>query len=132
MSEPATAFDLGISVRRVAEGSWSGEAQAGWSAPPGPNGGYLAAIILQAMTAQVADPARPVRSITLHYLRAPQVGPLSIEVSVERAGRTLSTLSARLLQDDRLRILALAAFGGDFEPADSFAAQMPADRKSVV
>ena len=58
------------------------------------------------MAAQLDDPARPARSITLHYLRPPAAGPLRIDVVVERSGRTLSTLSARLTQEDRLCVIA--------------------------
>ena len=55
--------------------------------------------------------ARP-RSITLHYLRPPAAGPLRIDVVVERTGRTLSTLSARLTQDDRLCVIAIGGVRG--------------------
>ncbi len=96
-----------------------------WSAPRGPNGGYLAAIVLRALEAELDDPARPARSITLHFLRPPAPGELRIEVAVERTGRTLSTLSARLVQEDRLCVLAVGAFAGAFPEAAVFTAPMP-------
>jgi acyl-CoA thioesterase len=76
----------------------------------GPNGGYLAALVLRALERAVDDPERAPRSLTLHYTEPPLAGPARIETRVERAGRTLTTLSARLLQQDRLVALALAAF----------------------
>jgi acyl-CoA thioesterase len=81
-----------------------------WRAGRGPHGGYLAAMLLRALTEAVADPARAPRSLTIHYARAPEPGPVQIHTVVERAGRSLSTLSARMEQDGRLMALALAAF----------------------
>ena len=81
-----------------------------WRAGRGPHGGYLAAMLLRALTETVADPQRAPRSLTIHYARAPQPGPVEIRTAIERAGRSLSTLSARMEQDGRLMALALAAF----------------------
>jgi acyl-CoA thioesterase len=81
-----------------------------WRAGRGPHGGYLAAMLLRALTDTVADPARAPRSLTVHYARAPQPGPVTIRTVVERAGRSLSTLSARMEQNGQLMALALAAF----------------------
>ncbi len=81
-----------------------------WRAGRGPHGGYLAAMLLRALTETVADAQRAPRSLTIHYARAPQPGPVEIQTTIERAGRSLSTLSARMEQDGRLMALALAAF----------------------
>jgi hypothetical protein len=81
-----------------------------WRAGRGPHGGYLAAIVLRALTLTVADSARAPRSLTIHYARAPDPGPVTIATTVERQGRSLSTLSARLEQEGRLIALALGAF----------------------
>ncbi|HEY1451642.1 MAG TPA: thioesterase family protein [Solirubrobacteraceae bacterium] len=81
-----------------------------WRAGRGPHGGYLAAMLVRALVETVADVARSPRSLTIHYARAPQPAPVTIAVTIERAGRSLSTLSARMEQDDKLIVLALAAF----------------------
>lgn len=104
----------------------------GWKAGRGPHGGYLAAMLLRALTETVEEPRRAPRSLTIHYARAPQPGPVEIVTRIERAGRSLSTLSARLEQGGRLMALALAAFSvpwsgqeiddlplPDVEPADA-------------
>lgn len=82
----------------------------GWRAGRGPHGGYLAAMLLRAMVETVDDPERAPRSLTIHYVRAPEAGPIEIQATIEREGRSLSTLSGRMLQDGRLTALALAAF----------------------
>jgi acyl-CoA thioesterase len=81
-----------------------------WRAGRGPHGGYLAAMLLRALTETVADAQRAPRSLTIHYARAPEPGPVEIRTAIERAGRSLSTLSARMEQDGKLMALALAAF----------------------
>lgn len=123
-----TRFDRDTAVERVAPGRYRGRIDRGWWIINGPNGGYIAAIVLRAMTEEVGDAARAPRSLTLHYLRPPTEGAVSIEVSVERSGRTLSTLSARLLQDGRLMVVALGAFATSrksFEFSDPEPPRMP-------
>jgi len=43
-------FDVATGVRRVAEGRWTADVDAGWFAPTGPNGGYLASPALLVST----------------------------------------------------------------------------------
>jgi acyl-CoA thioesterase len=82
----------------------------GWVAGRGPHGGYLAAVLLRALIETVADEERTPRSLTIHYARAPEPGPVTIRTVLERSGRSLSTVSARMEQDGRLMALVLAAF----------------------
>jgi acyl-coenzyme A thioesterase PaaI-like protein len=108
------AFDRDTAVTLVEqEGDarvFAAEVSPDWRAGRGPHGGYLAAMLLRALTETVADPARTPRSLTIHYARAPAPGPVRIRAVTERAGRSLSTLSARIEQDGKLMALALAAF----------------------
>src|SRR3712207_8506782 len=48
----------------------------------------------------IDDPTRPVRSLTVHYLRPAVAGPVELETTVERSGRTLSTVSAQLSRSE--------------------------------
>jgi acyl-CoA thioesterase len=105
-----TAFRRDTAVTPRGDGSYDVEISAQWRAGRGPHGGYLAAMILRALTETVADPERAPRSLTIHYARAPQPGPAVIHTTAERVGRSLSTLSARLEQGGELQALALAAF----------------------
>jgi acyl-coenzyme A thioesterase PaaI-like protein len=111
-------FDRDTAVRLEessgAERRFAAEVSPDWRAGRGPHGGYLAAILLRALIETVADPARAggraPRSLTIHYARAPKPGPVSIRTVIEREGRSLSTLSARMEQDGSLVALVLAAF----------------------
>jgi acyl-CoA thioesterase len=91
-------------------GHYEARIDEGWFIVRGPNGGYLAAILVNAMSASVGDPARGLRSLNVHYLRPPRAGRARIETRLERSGRSLATVSARLFQGDELQALATAAF----------------------
>ena len=125
---PATEFDRATAVAALddAPGAWAAAVDEGWFAGPGPNGGYLAAIVLRAMVAEVDDPAREPRSLTCHYLRPPAAGPVRIDVTVERAGRATSTITARASQDGRLCVLGVAAFGVEVAAPAAYAPVPPA------
>jgi acyl-CoA thioesterase len=97
-------------VTPLTRGRYGAAIDRGWWVERGPNGGYIAALLVRAMSTEVADPARRLRSVTVHYLRPPAEGPAEIDVVIERTGATLSTVTARLVQGHRLIALAMAAF----------------------
>ena len=104
---------------------FAAEVSPDWRAGRGPHGGYLAAMLLRALIETVADPARTPRSLTIHYARAPDPGPVSIHTVIERAGRSLSTLSARMERDGSLIALALAAFSVPWSAPEIAELEMP-------
>lgn len=108
--ESTTRFDADTAVTLVAPGLYRGSIDRGWWIINGPNGGYVAAIVLRALMEAVNDAQRAPRSLTLHYLRPPAEGPVDVAVTLERVGRTLTTATARLAQGDRLLALAIGAF----------------------
>jgi acyl-CoA thioesterase len=110
VSQPESRFRRDTHVEPLAEGEYAARIDPGWWISQGPNGGYLAAIVLRALTHAVADPERAPRSLTVHYTSPPARGEARISARVERRGRTLSSVSARLSQGPKLRALALAAF----------------------
>jgi acyl-CoA thioesterase len=109
-----TSFDAATAVRRietsVAGGTFAAEIHEEWQVGRGPNGGLVAALIVRALAATVPAPEWAPRSLTVHYLRPPQPGPCRILTWTERAGRSLISLSARLLQGEETYALALAAY----------------------
>lgn len=110
----STRFDRDTAVQLVREPDAARRVYAvsidpSWWILRGPNGGYLAAIILRACLQSVDDALRTPRSLTIHYASAPKEGPAEIETRVEREGRSLSTVSARLSQAGKLIAIALTA-----------------------
>jgi acyl-CoA thioesterase len=126
---PPGAFDRDTAVARqegsATEGTFTAEVSGDWRAGRGPHGGYIAAMLLRALIETVGDPDRTPRSVTIHYARAPEPGPVSIHTVIERGGRSLSTLSARMEQDGRLIALVLAAFSVPWRAPELLDAQMP-------
>ncbi len=115
MAEPLSGtFDRDTGVQLLEHSQqelvFAGEVADGWRAGRGPHGGYLAAMILRALVGSVNDPLRTPRSLTIHFVRAPVPGSVTIRTVLEREGRSVSTLSARMEQDGRLMALALSAF----------------------
>jgi acyl-CoA thioesterase len=129
-----TTFDRDTAVRllsRSDDGSagtaqFAADVSPRWRAGRGPHGGYLAAMLLRALIEAVADPRRAPRSLTIHYARAPQAGPVRIDATIERQGRSLSTLSARMEQDGALVALAIAAFSVPWDAPEVAELPMPA------
>jgi acyl-CoA thioesterase len=103
-------FESDTSVRELEPGVFEGQVNRDWWIVFGPNGGFVAAMIVRALTAAVGDDARAARSLTIHYTAAPAEGPVTIATAVERAGGSLTTVTARMEQGGRLIALAIAAF----------------------
>ena len=122
----ASEFANATSVEALGDGRWGAAVDPGWFGPPGPNGGVIAAMILRAIRAELADAERLPRSLTLHYLRPPVAGGVEIEVTVERSGRSASTCSARMIQDGKLTTIALCVLSHDYETVAEWAPVAPA------
>lgn len=121
----ATRFVHDTAVTRTVEGTFAAEVDAGWLVFRGPNGGYIAAIILRALTVAVGDPARAPRSLTIHYAAPAEVGELSVTTSIDRVGRSLTSCSARVHQGGHLVAIAVAAFSKSREGFEFCDAVMP-------
>ncbi len=108
-------FDADTAVRALGEGRFAATMSERWWVGRGPNGGYVAAVILRAILAAAATGAeRAPRSLTVHYQRAPQAGPVEIAVAVERTGRRVSFLSARMTQAGKVQATAMAVLSEDW------------------
>ncbi len=108
-------FDDDIALTPAGDGAWTGAITPGWDTPRGPLGGYVMAILMHGFELAIADPERTARSVTVHFLRSPSAGPVAVSATVERQGRSLSTLSGRLEQGGKLIALALAAYSTAWE-----------------
>jgi acyl-CoA thioesterase len=105
---PPHPFDADTALEEAGPGRWRVWAPEHWFVARGPNGGYLAAVAARAAEAAAG---RPLRSLTLHFVAAPAVGPIDVAVTLERVGRTYTAASIRLEQDGEPMTLALATLG---------------------
>jgi acyl-CoA thioesterase len=115
-----TKFADDTAITPIGDGTYAVAVSPDWWVFTGPNGGYVASVILRAMTGTVAEPRRAARSLTVHYLRAAQAGPAEVRTTVARAGRSLSTVTAELHQDGERLALATAAFAAPREGGWAF------------
>jgi acyl-CoA thioesterase len=106
----SSKFEQDTQVRELEPGVFEGTVSRDWWIVFGPNGGFLAAMLVRAMGAAVADDERRARSLTIHYTAAPREGDVQIRTTIERAGRSMTTVSARMEQEGRLVALAIGAF----------------------
>jgi len=105
-----TTFDTDTAVERASADLYSAHIDPKWWVIRGPNGGYVAAILQRAMTDAVGDDSRPARSLTVHFIVPPEAGAIEVHTTIERHGGSLTSTSARLVQDGRLIATAVGAF----------------------
>ncbi len=101
-------FATDTAVTRASDGALSCVLDDDWWVVNGPNGGYLAAIAVHALEAALDAGDRPLRSLTVHYLRVPVAGPATIEVVPEREGRSVTFARLRMVQDGTAFATAMA------------------------
>lgn len=106
----ATEFDRDIKVARVDESTFTTHLAAGWLVGAGVNGGYLLAIIGNALGSVVQGKPHPI-AVSCYYLSASAPGPATIRTRVLRNGGSVATLAADLVQDGEIRITVLATYG---------------------
>ncbi len=103
-----------------------------WLIVVGPNGGFIAALILRAMNLaqnqneDEPDRIRLPRSLTIDYFAPPQIAPVVIETSIIRQGGRLTSRRAAMKQDGKLIAQASAAFSLSYQETIKLApAPMP-------
>lgn len=117
-------FDADTAVEPLGEGRFAATISERWWVYRGPNGGYLAAVILRAILATAGDGQAP-RSLTVHFQQVPHEGPVELSVQIERAGGRVTFLSARMEQEGRLRATAMAVLSEDWSQDGYSDLQMP-------
>lgn len=113
LSSPVTIFDRDTTLTTLGPGRYAVNFSRDWWVVAGPNGGIVAAVLLTAAEAEVAEERRFPRTITVHYLAPPREGPAELVVTAEKTGRAVSFVSVRLTQGDRACAVALVALASD-------------------
>ena len=102
-------FDDEVVVRPLGEDHFEGVVTDQWNIGDNPNGGYLLSLVLRALVASLPHPD-PL-TVTAHYLRRPELGPVTIAVQPLRSGRNHSSATAAFVQGGTERIRVVATFG---------------------
>jgi acyl-CoA thioesterase len=103
-------FDSQIDVTAQRDGTYAADLAAGWVVGGGVNGGYLLAVIGNALRAALPGKPDPI-AVSAHYLSASTPGPATVSVDVRRDGGSIATAAAELRQGDDARIAVLATYG---------------------
>lgn len=117
-------FDADTAVEALGDGRFAAEMSDRWWVGNGPNGGYVAAVVLRAILAAVG-PSRPPRSLTVQYPRAPKAGPVELVVTIEREGGRATFVSARMEQEGRVQATALAVLSEDWSEGGFVELEIP-------
>jgi acyl-CoA thioesterase len=117
-------FDADTAVEALGGGRFGATMSERWWVGRGPNGGYVAAVILRAIQAAAGGERAP-RSLTVHYPRAPQAGPVELAVEVEREGSHATFLSARMEQEGKVQATALAVLSENWSEDGYSELRMP-------
>ena len=102
------AFDLATAVTDNGNGVYSGAVHDGWDIRGNANGGYVMALLANAMRSAANRPD-PI-SITLHYLAPLPPGDFEIITQVVKQGRRFTTVSASMMFGGREAVRAIGAF----------------------
>jgi acyl-CoA thioesterase len=130
-------FDRGIAVEATGPGEYAAMLDRGWVVGGGVNGGYLLAVIGNAIRAELAEVGQPDPvTVSAYYLTPTTPGPASVRVRLVRSGRQRSTVAASLVQHQEgvevERITVLGVFGSlDRMPAEVQREMRPPDLPRV-
>ncbi|NNE73692.1 MAG: thioesterase family protein [Acidimicrobiales bacterium] len=102
-------FDADMAVTPIGPGRYTTAIWRHWWILAGPNGGLILGQLAAAIIAEINDPARHLRTLTVHFLRPPIEGPATIDVETIRTGRSVAFLQAVMVQEDKIIATAKAA-----------------------
>jgi len=104
-------FDAQTALEPAAAGEYKADLAPGWVVGGGVNGGYLLAVIGNAIRSSLAPAMPDPISISAYYLSASEPGPATVSVRRLREGRNVATVAADLRQGEAPRITTLATYG---------------------
>jgi hypothetical protein len=126
VSLPVSLLHETCRLERVAPGVHERTVDRTWWGHEAQFGGYVQALALTAMGTELDDPSMSPVTNTMQFFRPFVEGRLRAEVSVERHGRTMANVLARLFMDGKLSGLATAMFGARRAAAEFTAIAPPA------
>lgn len=102
-------FDAAVSVIPLGDGRYDAPIREGWDINGNANGGYLMALVANAMRAE-SGRAHPI-SVSMHYLAPGPAGEGTVSTRVMKDGKRFTTVAATLSRDGRDLVTALGVFG---------------------
>ena len=94
-------FDRGVHVEPSGPGEYAGHLDGGWVVGGGVNGGYVLAVVGNALRVELAELQQPdPLSVSAYFLTPSRPGPARIRVRRVRVGGRRTTMAASLVQDE--------------------------------
>jgi acyl-CoA thioesterase len=122
----SSLFSRGTSVEAAGADRFVAELGEHWNCPIVPQGGIVAATAARAMEAALGDPTQVLRSLNGVFAGQVRDGPVEIEVTVLRRGRSMSQVRAAMRNPGAAAgFEALAVFGAEREGFDFTDARLP-------
>lgn len=103
-------LDRSLELTSLAPGEFALDLDGGWAIGAGLNGGFLLAVIANALRSSLDGKPDPL-VISAFYLSASAAGPAQVSTRVVRDGGSIATVAAELSQGGVPRITALATYG---------------------
>ena len=120
-----SAFARALDAERLEPDLYRAAVSERWNVLRGPNGGYLAALLLETMQRRLGDDTRRPRVLSAHFPKVPAPGAVEIRTQLTRSGRSMSWLSAELWQGEELCVAARAAFSTQWPSIEYNRARAP-------
>jgi len=103
-------FDRLTALSPTGPGEYAADLSSGWVVGGGVNGGYLLAVMGQALRHALPGKPDPL-AVSAHYVSASAPGPATVSVDVRREGGSVATAAVEVAQEGVTRITALATCG---------------------
>src|SRR5205814_3342483 len=88
------SFEEDVAVEPCGGGRYHGQLDHGWDLVAVPQGGIVASLALRAAGLEIGDPGQLLRTCTTVFASQVAAGPLDIDVSVLRRGRSATQVQA--------------------------------------
>ena len=119
-------LDGPLALRQVTEGVYEHEGNTRWWGFNGRFGGYTISLAALACRSFLERSRRPLRSITMQFLRPAPAGIIRIELKTERSGRAVSFIAGQLSSVGETFGSFLATAGDDQDGQEFVNITMPA------
>ena len=129
----APPFRAAVAIEPLGDGRYRAELGDRWTVGPKAHGGLLLVLLARAALARLDADAPGLApdplAIAADFLRAPDLGAVTMTTEVLKTGRTASVVVVRMHQDDRLMLSASVTAGRlpDAEPRWSEAREQPVE-----
>lgn len=113
----STSFAAASRLEATTEGRLRARIDESWGQGRALFGGIQAAVLVRALETALADKERQLRTLSVAFCRAAASGEIEAEARLERDGKYVSHLSARLLQNGEVVATSLAVYARDRDDA---------------